>query len=60
MTPKELTFWFQVLEDASKLAYERGHADGSSGKPLEGKEFKLSKAHKLLIKSEMSKYLKKA
>lgn len=60
MTPKEFNFWFQVLEEAVQHAYSRGHADRGAGKPEEDHRFILTKEHKLLIKSELNKYTKKA
>ncbi|HRO59386.1 MAG TPA: hypothetical protein PKZ27_02940 [Rhodocyclaceae bacterium] len=55
MTPKEFDFWFQLLEETSKQLYERGHADGKAGKPLENEGFTVSKANRLLIKTNLKK-----
>lgn len=55
MTPKEFNFWFQLLEEVSEKMYKLGHADGAAGKDLSDQAFTISKANRLLIKTNLKK-----
>lgn len=55
MTPKEEQFLFDLLERVSEEVYKLGHEDGAAGKPLKKEGFKVSKAHRLLIKTNLKK-----
>jgi hypothetical protein len=57
VTPKEFEIFCFLLEKASQSAYVRGHHDGASGKPLNVEAFKLTKAHRLTLKTEIKKIL---
>lgn len=55
MTPKEFDFLFQLVEETARHLYERGYADAKAGKPVEKEGFTLSKANRLLIKTNLKK-----
>ena len=59
MTPKELDFMYQLVEETARRLYERGHADGVAQKTPEKEGFTLSKANRLLIKTNLEKLTKK-
>ncbi|GAC1659621.1 MAG: hypothetical protein NVS9B12_13200 [Vulcanimicrobiaceae bacterium] len=58
MMPKQFKFFVQVLENAAQESYKVGHADGEAGKPLDLKQFAMSKASQLQLKNALDKYLK--
>lgn len=59
MTPKELEFLYQLLEETSRHIYARGYADGKAGKPEQNEGFTLSRASKLVIKTNLKKFTEK-
>lgn len=59
MTPKEYEFLFDLLERVSEEVYRVGYEDGKAGNPLKTEGFKPSKAHRLLIKTNLNKLTKK-
>ena len=59
MTPKEFEFLFGLLEETSKRMYERGRADEASKKPSPEQGFTVGKANRLLIKTNLKKFIEK-
>ena len=59
MTPKEFDFLFGLLEETSKQMYERGRADEKAGKPVPDQPFTVGKANRLLIKTNLKKFVEK-
>jgi hypothetical protein len=57
MTPKELEIVFFLIEKSAQAAYMRGFEDSASGKSLNAEAFKLTKAHRLTLKTEIKKIL---
>lgn len=55
MNVKEQEFLFDLIERVSEEVYKLGYADGEAGKPLRDKGFKVSKANRLTIKTNMKK-----
>lgn len=55
MSPKEWTFFLELLTATAKAAYELGHDDGSSRKPLNIKQFHMSRGTVLRLKTELQK-----
>lgn len=55
MTPKELEITYHVIEQLAEEFYRRGQQDQLAGKTLETKDFALSKARKLELKTFYSK-----
>lgn len=59
MTPKELEVVYGTIEHVMQEAYLRGRADAEAQKPVpEDAKFKLSKASRLTIKTNIDKALK--
>ena len=59
MTPKELEFLFGLIERTSEEMYRRGYADKEAGKPLQDQSFALGKNNRLLIKTNLKKFVEK-
>jgi len=59
LTPKEYEFLFDLLERVSEEVYRVGYEDGKAGKPLKTEGFKVSKANRLVIKTNLTKLTKK-
>jgi hypothetical protein len=47
-----------MIEGCTREGYLRGHADGMADKPLKDKEFKLSRASRLTLKSKLEQHVK--
>lgn len=59
MTPKEYEIVYATIEHAMFESYRRGRADQAAGKPEEEEtRFKLSKASRLLVKTNLEKATK--
>lgn len=59
MTPKELQIFYETIEHVAEQFYRRGIADMAAGKCLKAEDFRLSKARKLEIKTNLSKVTQK-
>lgn len=59
MTPKEEAFVFQMIEELCKGAYERGYADSEEGKSLNSEVFILTKANRLVFRTNLKKHTNK-
>lgn len=59
MTPKEFEFLFQLLEKVGEEMYRRGYADASSGKTLSDQSFRVGRANRLVIKTNLKKFTDK-
>jgi hypothetical protein len=58
MTPKELQVVYDTIEHIMQEAYRRGQEDQAAGKAVEPDRFRLSKASKLTIKTNIEKSAK--
>ncbi len=59
MTPQEFAFFFELVEKTSQNAYRHGYQDSTAKKPLDADQFKLTQAHMLLLKTQLSKHVQK-
>lgn len=59
MTPKEFDFFYKLLEDMAKAAYQHGYDEAKAGKPLNLDVFKMSVGNKLVLKKELNSFTKK-
>lgn len=59
MTPKELDYFFILIEKISEQVYRIGYEDGKAGKPLKTEGFAPNKASRLTIKSNLKKHVEK-
>lgn len=57
MTPKELTILYETMEHLAEHFYKLGRADEVAKKPMP-KDFKLSKASRLSVKTEFERALR--
>jgi hypothetical protein len=57
MSPKELEFFYHTIERVAEEAYRKGTEDTKAKKEPES-NFKLSRANKLVIKTEINKLSK--
>lgn len=58
MNTKQWAFVYWIVEEAMKVAYQRGQDDQKAGKAAPDQGFKLSRADKLLIKTNFEKVSK--
>lgn len=59
MTPKEFDFLFGLLERTSEEMYKRGFDDAKAGKSVPDQPFTVGKANRLLIKTNLKKFVEK-
>lgn len=59
MTPKELDYFFILIEKISEEIYRLGYEDGKAGKPLKNEGFSPNKASRLVIKTNLKKHVEK-
>jgi hypothetical protein len=59
MSPRELEFFFHLIEEISRASYALGYEDHKGGKPMKEKGFSPSRASRLTIKTELKKYAEK-
>jgi hypothetical protein len=60
MTPKELEFFYTLIEKISEEVYRLGYEDAKAGNPLKTEGFSLSKASRLVIKTNLKKHVDKS
>lgn len=58
-SPKQLEIIYETIEHIAEHAYKLGQEDSAAGKSLESKDFLLSKARKLELKTNLHKALEK-
>lgn len=59
MSPKEFEFFFSLLEHTSKEMYARGLVDGKAGKDQSDQSFAIGRNNRLLIKTNLKKFVEK-
>lgn len=59
LDPKVLEGLYVLMEQAAEHAYRLGQQDQIAGKSLKTEDFKLSKANRLVIKTNLIKTLEK-
>lgn len=59
MTPKELDYFYVLIEKISAEVYRLGYEDAKAGKPLKTEGFSLNKASRLVIKTNLKKHVEK-
>lgn len=55
MTPKEFDIICSVLEQSSQYAYTKGYEDGQGKAAANPERFKMSREHRLTLKSNIEK-----
>lgn len=58
-TPQQLDLIYGAIEHVAEVFYRRGQQDQADGKSLKTEEFRLSKASRLRIKTDLIKALNK-
>lgn len=59
MTPKEFDIVCSILEQSSQYAYVKGHEDGLGKNDAKPERFKMTREHKLTLKTNIEKLVNK-